>query len=173
LGKGGIIMFSEKKIRGIMNELDNVFCNLQNSGQSHVPYKLGTGTSSGGQISTSPFTFGYPQIQPLAFKTLIDIKEDGEFIIVTADLPGADKENIKVRLENPRLLELVCEQKVDYEDKKENYYVRERSYGCIKRSISLPSDVTEIDAKLSFKNGVLEMRFNKIKIKEKEYLKLE
>lgn len=106
-------------------------------------------------------------------KPSLDIKDDGEDLVVTIDLPGVEKENIKLRLINPRLLELICEQNIDKEDDRDNYYVRERTYGYMKRMVSLPSDVTEIDAKTSFKNGVVELRFKKIQIAQKNYLKLE
>jgi len=111
--------------------------------------------------------------QSISNKPSLDIKDENDDVIVIIDVPGVEKDNIKVRLVNEKLLELECEQKNEHEDKKENYCVRERSYGYVKRMIPLPAHVTELDAKTSFKNGVLELRFKKIKIAKKEYLKLE
>jgi len=111
-------------------------------------------------------------ISPYKYPAL-DVKDENDEIKVTIDLPGIDKENIKIRLVTPRTLEMSCEKREKYEDKKENYYIQERSYGYIKRMISLPSDVTEVDMKSEFKNGVLSLEFKKISIAQKEYLKLE
>lgn len=103
----------------------------------------------------------------------LDVQDVDNEVVVKVDLPGVDKENVKVRLVNPRTLEVSCQQGTDKEDKKENYYIRERTYGYMKRLVSLPSDVTDIDSKISFKNGVLDLTFKKIQIAQKEYLKLE
>jgi len=51
--------------------------------------------------------------------------------------------------------------------------VRERVYGSMHRMVVLPADVTEKDAKASFKNGVLEVRFNKTKISPKSRIEPE
>lgn len=102
----------------------------------------------------------------------LDVKEENDEVAITIDLPGVDKDNIKLRLVNPRLLEVACEKGSEYEDKKENYYIKERTYGYMKRMIALPSDVTELDMKSEFKNGVLDLKFKKIAITQKEYLKL-
>jgi len=103
----------------------------------------------------------------------LDVQDVENEIVVKVDLPGVEKENIKVRLVNPRTLEVSCQQGTDKEDKNENYYIRERTYGYMKRMVSLPSDVTDIDSKISFKDGVLDLTFKKIQIAQKEYLKLE
>jgi HSP20 family protein len=103
----------------------------------------------------------------------LDVKEENDEIAVFIDLPGVDKENIKLRLVNPRTLEVSCEKGTEYEDKKENYYIKERTYGYMKRMVSLPSDVTELDMKSSYKNGVLDLKFKKSLIAPKEYLRLE
>jgi HSP20 family protein len=103
----------------------------------------------------------------------VDVREHDDEVIVVADLPGVEKENVSLQLVNPRSLEISCERKGEKEEKAEGYYVRERTYGSMQRMVVLPTDVTEKDANASFKNGVLEVRFNKSKISPKSRIEIE
>ena len=91
----------------------------------------------------------------------VDVREHDDEVLVVADLPGIEKEDISLDLINPRALAISCERKEEKEDKSRGYYVRERVLGTMQRVVSLPADVTESDAKASFKNGVLEVRLKK------------
>ena len=103
----------------------------------------------------------------------VDVREHNDEVIIAADLPGVEKEHVSLQLINPRTLEISCERKGEKEEKSEGYYVRERTYGSMQRMVVLPSDVTDKDAKASFKNGVLEVRFNKSKISPKSRIEIE
>ena len=103
----------------------------------------------------------------------VDVREHDDEVIVVADLPGVEKDNVSLQLLNPRTLEISCERKGEKEEKTEGYYVRERIYGSMQRMIAMPADVTEKDAKASFKNGVLEVTFNKSKISPKSRIEIE
>ncbi len=86
----------------------------------------------------------------------IDVTDEGGKITVKADLPGLKKEDIKLEIRDDRLY-LSGERKTENEEKKDNFYRRERTYGRFQRSFTLPSSVdrTKVDAR--FKNGVLEI----------------
>ena len=103
----------------------------------------------------------------------VDVREHNDEVIIAADLPGVEKEHVSLQLINPRTLEISCERKGEKEEKSEGYYVRERTYGSMQRMVVLPSDVTEKDVKASFKNGVLEVRFNKSTISPKSRIEIE
>lgn len=103
----------------------------------------------------------------------VDVREHDNEVIVAADLPGVEKENISLQLINPRTIEISCERKGEKEEKSQGFSVRERTYGSMRRLVVLPADVTEKDAKASFKNGVLEVRFNKSKISPKSQIEIE
>ncbi|HUT38128.1 MAG TPA: Hsp20/alpha crystallin family protein [Methanoregula sp.] len=103
----------------------------------------------------------------------VDVREHDDEVIVVADLPGVEKDNVSIQLLNPGTLEISCERKGEKEGKTEGYYVRERMYGSMQRMIAMPADVTEKDAKASFKNGVLEVTFNKSKISPKSRIEIE
>ncbi|HVP94476.1 MAG TPA: Hsp20/alpha crystallin family protein [Methanoregulaceae archaeon] len=93
----------------------------------------------------------------------VDVSEHEDEVIVVADLPGLEKQDVSLRLINPRSLEISTERKDVTEEEKKGYYVRERIYGAMRRIIPLPNEVTEKNAKASFTNGVLEIRFKKVK----------
>ncbi|MCX6694264.1 MAG: Hsp20/alpha crystallin family protein [Methanomicrobiales archaeon] len=94
----------------------------------------------------------------------VDIREHEDEVIVVADLPGIEKGDVSIRLSNPRTLEVYSERKDDKEEKSEGYYVRERLYGSMSRTVALPTDVTDLGAQASFKNGVLEVRLKVVSL---------
>ena len=88
----------------------------------------------------------------------VDVREHDDEVIVIADLPGVEKENVSLQLLNPRALEVSCERREENEEKSEGYYMRERVCGTMRRIVAIPVDVTEIDSNASFRNDVLEVR---------------
>jgi HSP20 family protein len=90
----------------------------------------------------------------------VDLYEEKDDIVVKAELPGMDKDNIEVNLTD-HTLTIKGEKKKEEEDKKENYYSSERSYGSFVRTLELPKDVHTDQVKASFKNGLLEVRLPK------------
>jgi HSP20 family protein len=93
----------------------------------------------------------------------VDVREHDDEIIVVADLPGVEKEGVQIRLVDPNLLLIKTERRAETEEtgEKEGYYMRERVYGSMSRTVALPADVTEEGATASFKNGVLEVHLKK------------
>ncbi|MBN1194971.1 MAG: Hsp20/alpha crystallin family protein [Methanomicrobiaceae archaeon] len=92
----------------------------------------------------------------------LDVRDHDNEVIVVADLPGVEKEDVRVKLMSPNLLMIFCERKAETEENEEGYYMRERSYGSMSRSVPLPADVTEEGTTASFKNGVLEVHLKKL-----------
>ncbi len=90
----------------------------------------------------------------------VDLFEEKDDIVVKAELPGMEKENIEVNLTD-HTLTIKGEKKKEEEVKEKNYYRSERSYGSFMRAIELPRDVHGDKVKASFKNGVLEVRVPK------------
>lgn len=103
----------------------------------------------------------------------VDIREHDDEVIVVADLPGVNKDAVTLQLLNPRALEISCERNDEKEEKGEGFYMRERMFGSMGRVVALPSDVTENDAKASFKNGVLEVTLKKTKLTRKNRIEIE
>lgn len=88
----------------------------------------------------------------------VDIYETGNHdLVVRAELPGLNREDIEVSVENSTLI-LKGEKKLDTEVKEENYRRIERSYGTFHRSFTLPNTVDAGRIAAEFKNGVLTVK---------------
>jgi HSP20 family protein len=90
----------------------------------------------------------------------VDLYEKDDQFIIKAELPGVNKDDIKVDLKD-RVLTLSGERTYENEVKEENYYRRERSYGKFQRAFTLPADVDSEKIKAEFKDGVLQIEVPK------------
>ncbi|ATZ61116.2 MAG: Hsp20/alpha crystallin family protein [Methanosarcinales archaeon Met12] len=102
----------------------------------------------------------------------VDIVDADKEIVVTADIPGAQKEDISINVRGD-IMEIVASRREEKEEKKKDYWRRERSYNQFYRSIQLPVSVDDKRAKASFKNGVLEVRLPKLEIEKKRGIPIE
>ncbi|RQD84307.1 MAG: Hsp20/alpha crystallin family protein [Methanocalculus sp. MSAO_Arc2] len=91
----------------------------------------------------------------------VDVSDHEDEVVIVADLPGLEKEDVRIQLHNPRTLEIATQQSAEKADEQENYIMRERLFGSMRRIVQLPVDVTEEGAKATFKNGVLEVHLKK------------
>jgi HSP20 family protein len=90
----------------------------------------------------------------------MDIFEDGNDVVVKAEMPGIKKEDIEVNLTDDTVT-VSGEKKKEEKVEKKDYYRVERSYGSFSRSFRLPKEVQSDKAKATFKDGVLEIRVPK------------
>jgi len=86
----------------------------------------------------------------------VDIFETEGEIVVKAELPGMERKDIALHLEN-NVLTLRGERKFEKETKNENYHRIERSYGNFSRSFSIPATVDEEKIRADYKDGVLKI----------------
>jgi len=84
----------------------------------------------------------------------VDIRETEDAYEVLADLPGFDKKNVDITLEN-NILTLHGERNWEGEQEKHNYRRVERAYGEFTRSFSLPNQVDAEKVEAKFADGVL------------------
>lgn len=93
----------------------------------------------------------------------VDVREEMDEVIVAADLPGVDKNNVILRLISPLNLEISVMKGTEPEGGSDvcDYYTRERLSGNLHRVVSLPAEVIDEEASASFHNGVLEIRLRK------------
>lgn len=94
-----------------------------------------------------------PEKTQMPYVDVIDRKAD---IVVTADLPGVDKKDIRISVSGD-VLEISAERKAEKEETGRGYLRHERSYNRFYRSIRLPAPVEKNKAKALFNNGVLEI----------------
>jgi len=92
---------------------------------------------------------------PNAWIPVVEVKEKDNKILVTAELPGLKKEDVKVYVEGDALI-LEGERKKETEEKGTGFYHSERSYGAFCRSIPLPEGIKLDAITANFTNGVLE-----------------
>jgi HSP20 family protein len=89
-----------------------------------------------------------------AWSPAVDMFEKDDKVVIKAELPGLDKKDVSLDLQNG-VLTLKGERKHENEVKEENFYRREMSYGKFVRSFSLPVDVDADNIKAEFQNGLL------------------
>ncbi|KAF9675415.1 hypothetical protein SADUNF_Sadunf09G0030000 [Salix dunnii] len=87
--------------------------------------------------------------------TRIDWKETPEAHVFKADLPGLRKEEVKVQIEDDRVLQISGERNVEKEDKNDTWHRVERSSGKFMRRFRLPENTKMNQVKASMENGVL------------------
>ncbi len=97
-----------------------------------------------------------------------DVHENDNAFVVQLDLPGVEKDNVKVKFEDDTLV-VSGERKHESNADEKNFHRVERSHGSFTRSISVPKDVDSEKISASFKNGVLEITLPKTdEVKSKE-----
>lgn len=89
-----------------------------------------------------------------SFMPQIDVSETDQEIKVAVELPGMSEDDIEVSLDR-NMLTISGEKKDETEEKGENFYRMERSYGKFRRSIPLPAEVQADQVEATFKQGVL------------------
>ncbi|NLI99156.1 Hsp20/alpha crystallin family protein [bacterium] len=105
---------------------------------------------------------------PATWAPLVDIEETKESLIVRVEVPGMNKEDIKIQAVGDNLV-ISGERRSQAEDKDRHFHRIERSYGMFQRVLTLPTEVEHDKAKASYENGVLEITFPKSeKAKTKE-----
>lgn len=87
------------------------------------------------------------------------IEKDNEFV-VSAELPGVDRDHIGVELKD-NILTLSGERKSEEEIKEESYTRRERIFGRFERSFHLPENVNGEKINAEYKDGILTIRIPK------------
>jgi HSP20 family protein len=99
-----------------------------------------------------------------------DVHEQDHAFVVQLDLPGVEKDNVKVKFEDNTLV-VSGERKYESTTDEKSFHRVERIYGSFTRSISVPKDIDSEKISASFKNGVLEItlpKTNEVKPKEIE-----
>lgn len=91
----------------------------------------------------------------------VDVKENADDYVVTAELPGIAKEDIHVNIDG-QLVSISAERKQEKEVKEGERVLRtERYFGKVSRSFQLGQEVDESLAKAKFTDGVLELKLPK------------
>lgn len=90
----------------------------------------------------------------------VDVAEEGDQLILRAELPGMKEEEIEIEFENG-MLTLRGERQFETEKSERNYHRIERSYGKFVRSFTLPRSVDAEGIQANYESGILEIRIPK------------
>ncbi|MDO5517427.1 MAG: Hsp20/alpha crystallin family protein [Clostridium sp.] len=134
-----------------------------------IPFKTDNSNDKGGSLNSlfNDF-FDDSFLTPMGMnmsKFNADVRETENEYLVSAELPGVNKEDISLDYKNKYLV-INAKRNEEHKDKEDNYIRKERSYGEFSRSFYFDSiDANKISAK--FENGVLKVIIPK-KIKEED-----
>ena len=142
-GSAGFSPFS--LMRRMAEDMDRLFDN----------FSLGRG------FATAP-AFGLGEWAPQ-----VDTFRKNDKLVVRADLPGLNKDDVKVEVDNG-VLTISGERREEREEDRDDYYRSERSYGQFYRAIPLPEGIDDSKCDASFKDGVLEVTFPAPKLEERK-----
>lgn len=102
----------------------------------------------------------------------VDILETENDLVLKADLPDVELNDIEVRVEN-NTLSLKGERKFEKEESTKGYHRIERSYGSFVRSFAVPSTVDSEHVAAEYKNGVLTVTLPKKEAAKPRQVKVE
>lgn len=114
------------------------------------------------------FSFNFNDETTAIANTKIDWKETPEAHIFKADLPGIKKEEVKVEVEEGRVVQISGERSREKEDKNDKWHRVERSSGKFLRRFRLPENAKVDQVKASMENGVLTVTVPKEEVKKPE-----
>jgi len=95
-----------------------------------------------------------------------DIKDTQKEIVIKFDLAGVPKENIKLSINDEKVLTVEGEKKEEKEIKKGDFVKKEIFYGTFQKSIKLPDNIKENELETNFKNGILTITIPKEELKK-------
>lgn len=123
-----------------------------------------------GRVFNQSLNRVYGQTMGGSFQPYTDIEELADRFVVKADLPGMQKDQIKVDVTD-KVLNISGERKTQKEVQRSGYYKSERSFGSFQRSIPLPEEVLADKVTAKYENGVLEITLPKAEPRKDEKIK--
>ena len=102
----------------------------------------------------------------------VDMYETEGEVMVEASLPGLKPEEVDITITG-NSLEIRGETKQDTEEKRGDYYYKERSYGSFQRSLTLPVEIKADETEATFENGVLKLKMPKAEQAKAKQIKIQ
>lgn len=106
-----------------------------------------------------------------SFAPGIDISETEKQFIIDVELPGVDKKDIDLNIENNRLT-ISGERKFEKEEDGKQFHRVETHYGKFTRSFQLPDNIDTESIKAEYKNGMLNIAVDKSAEKLKKQINI-
>lgn len=121
---------------------------------------------------SSPLSF-YPQFEASGFSPACDVDETENQYLLSFDIPGMKKENIKIELKEPNILSVSGERKEESEKKGKSRYQSEKYYGMFERTFTLPSAIKPDQIEAHYNDGVLHVVVPKIEASKSKLIKID
>ncbi|MFB6265740.1 MAG: Hsp20/alpha crystallin family protein [Candidatus Nanohaloarchaea archaeon] len=102
----------------------------------------------------------------------VDIRESDQEVVVSADLPGVEKDQIDIKATSDSL-EIQARHEREVEEEQKDYYRRERSARRYHRSVALPAPVDPESAEAEYESGVLTVRLDRKEKTDEEKIEVE
>ena len=106
--------------------------------------------------------FGFGRFTPTGFHQIaawtpqVEVQERDGQLVIRADLPGVNKDNVQIELRDDSVV-LRGERQEEHKEEREGFFSTERTYGSFYREIPLPQNVDTSKAEATFRDGVLEI----------------
>lgn len=91
---------------------------------------------------------------------IVDVEETEQEFLISAEIPGINKDDIKITFEN-NYLTISGEKKSEKDLKEENFHHSERSYGKFSRTLAIPAGVMLDKIEAEYAQGVLNIKIPK------------
>ena len=101
----------------------------------------------------------------------VDVKEKEKEFVLEFELPGVNKDDVKLSVDN-NVLTVSGEKKYEEKEEKDNYFYNERCFGKFERSFNLPENVEKDKVKANYKDGVLSVSIPKAKKPEPKMIEI-
>lgn len=102
----------------------------------------------------------------------IDLVESDDEFVVTADLPGFERDEVEIQVTD-HTLRIEAEHEEVTEESEEEYLRRERRHESMRRSIRLPDEVDKEGVSARMKNGVLTVTLPRLEAEEARSIDIE
>ncbi len=102
----------------------------------------------------------------------MNIQDKGNEFLITAEMPGMNKENLDITIED-NIVTIKAESKTEREEKDENYLLQERGAYSFQRCFELPEDINTEAVQGEMKEGILHLKLPKKEPTQKKVHKVE
>jgi HSP20 family protein len=100
-----------------------------------------------------------------------DITEDEKEYMIRMDIPGMEKNDIRINVQDGRIT-VTGDRKTEEKEEKKDFVRQERYHGSFYRSFTLPEKLNEDTIQASFKNGVLKLVVPKAEVVKPKTIKV-
>ena len=140
--------FTPPFVAGLAREVDQLQDSIQRMFDS--PFMLGTSR--------------FPRLETIAWVPPVEITENEKEIVMAFELPGLDKNDVRIEIDD-NVLTLRGEKKSEHvEDDTREFFLKERIYGSFERSFTLPPALNGEKVAARFEKGVLTITLPKSEV---------